>query len=125
MINDDAIEAYNTRLTATATQLSTMTVTQRDAVKHHGSKAAALLSNRDFVLFVHQFRFEVADALSSIVSHDRDSDARRIALSNQLAGIDAFVASLQRAVHMKNRVVSEQDTPAAAPRDTTKEVYKP
>ena len=94
-------------------------------MKNHGSKAEALLANHDLVQFIHQFRFEVADSIAAITGHDPDSNSRRVALGNQLSGIDAFVASLQRAVYMKNRVVSEQEGPRSAPGDTTKEVYKP
>jgi hypothetical protein len=125
MINDDAVQAYNTRITATLADLRGLTPQQADAVKNHGSKAEALLKNHDLVMFIHQFRFEVTDALAGIAGHDPDSNARRVALSNHLTGIDQFVASLQRAVYMKNRVVSEQEGPAATPRDATKEIYKP
>lgn len=125
MIHEDTIEAYNTRITATLSDLRSLTPAQADAVKNHGSKAEALLKNHDLVMFIHQFRFETTDALASITAHDPDSNARRVALSNHLTGIDAFVATLQRAVYLKNRVVSEQEGPVSAPRDITKEVYKP
>jgi hypothetical protein len=124
MIEQEAIEAYNSRITATLGTLNRLSTSQQDAVKSHGSRAEALLKNHDLVMFIHQYRFEVTDALAGIQSHDPDSNARRIALSNQLTGIDAFVATLQRAVYMKNRVVTEQEGPATAPRDATKEVYK-
>jgi len=125
MIDNAAIDAYNSRITATIGSLDRLTASQQDAVKAHGSRADALLKNHDLVQFIHQFRFEVTDVLASISGHDPDSNARRVALSNQLSGMDAFVASLQRAVYMKNRVVSQQDGPRSAPRDQTKEVYTP
>ena len=125
MINEDAVEAYNSRITATVSSLNKLTTAQQDSIKNHGSKAEALLKNHDLVMFIHQFRFETADAIAGITGHDPDSNARRVAYSNHLSGIDAFVASLQRAVYMKNRVVSEQEGPADAPRTPTKEVYKP
>lgn len=125
MISQDAIEAYNNRITATISQLGRLSPAQSDQVKNHGSKAEALLANHDLVMFIHQFRFEVADAIAGITGHDPDSNARRVALGNQLSGIDQFIATLQRAVYMKNRVVSEQEGPRSAPRDTTKEVYQP
>lgn len=125
MINEQAIAAYNNRITATVGQLNQLTAAQKDAVKLHGSRAETLLSNHDLVMFIHQFRFELADLIAGIAGHDSDSNARRIALGNQLSGIDAFIATLQRAAYMKNRVVSEQETPRSAPRDTTKEVYQP
>ena len=125
MINAEAIEAYNSRIRATQNDLRGLTTAQADAVKNQGSKAEALLKNPDLVQFIHQYRFEVCDVIAGITGHDPDSNARRVALSNQLSGIDAFVATLQRAVYMKNRVVNEQDGPAAVPRDATKEIYKP
>ena len=125
MIDQTAIDAYNSRITATISTLDRMTPAQQDSVKNHGSKAEALLKNHDLVQFIHQFRFEVADSIAAVSGHDPESNARRVALSNQLSGMDAFVASLQRAVYMKNRVVSQQDGPRSAPREQTKEVYTP
>jgi hypothetical protein len=125
MIDQTAIDAYNSRITATISTLDRMTPSQQDAVKNHGSRAEALLKNHDLVQFIHQFRFEIADSIAAVSGHDTESNARRVALSNQLSGMDAFVASLQRAVYMKNRVVSQQDGPRSAPREQTKEVYIP
>ena len=125
MIDEQAIAAYNSRLTVNIGDLAGLTPARQDAVKAHGSRAEALLRNPDLALFIHQYRFEVTDALAGILGHDPDSNARRVALANHLAGMDAFVASLQRAVYMKNRVVSQQEGPAPAPTDPLKEVYKP
>lgn len=124
MIDATAIDSYNSRLTVNLGDLRTITVSQRDRVKQHGSRAEALLKNADMAMFIHQHKFDIMDQLSMISGHDPDSNARRIALSNQLVGIDAFVAGLQRAVYLKNRVVSEQEGPAE-PRAATKEVYQP
>lgn len=125
MIHEDTIAAYNNRLTVNIGDLASLSVSRQDAVKQHGSRAEALLKNQDLAMFIHQYKFEVTDALSGISGHDADSNARRVALSNHLTGIDAFVASLQRAVYYKNRVVSQQEGPAPAPADPTKEVYRP
>lgn len=125
MIHEDAIAAYNNRLTVNIGDLATLSTARQDAVKQHGSRAEALLKNQDLAMFIHQYKFEVTDALSSVSGHDPDANARRVALSNHLTGIDQFVASLQRAVYMKNRVVSQQEGPAPAPANPLKEVYKP
>lgn len=125
MITAEATEAYNTRIRATTADLRGLTTAQQDAVKNQGSRAEALLKNHDLVQFIHQFRFEVCDVIAGITAHDADSNCRRVALANQLSGIDAFVATLQRAVYMKNRVVNEQEAPASVPRDATKETYRP
>jgi hypothetical protein len=125
MIDSDAITAYNSRITATVSNLTRMTPAQLDAVRQQGSRAEALLKNHDLVQFIHQYRFETADQIAAITAHDPESNARRIALSNYLSGMDAFVATLQRAVYMKNRAVSEQEGPDSAPTDKTKKVYQP
>lgn len=124
MIDPTAVESYNQRLTQSLSDMRSLTPSQRDRVKQHGSRAEALLKNPDMAMFIHQHKFDIMDQLSMISAHDPDSNARRIALSNQLVGIDAFVAGLQRAVYLKNRAVSEQEGPAE-PRAATKEVYQP
>jgi hypothetical protein len=68
------------------------------------------------------------DQLSAIRGYTEEDNTRRVALSNQLAGIDSFIAGLQRAVYMKNRVVSPQpEGPAKDPShyNPAKEVFKP
>lgn len=125
MIDEATISAYNSRLTVNIGDLAQLSTARQDAVKAHGSRAEALLKNQDLAMFIHQFKFEVTDALSAVAGHDPDSNARRVALSNHLTGIDQFVASLQRAVYMKNRLVSQQDGPVKTPSDPLKEVYKP
>jgi len=111
MINPDAIEAFNTRITANLNNIKTMSASQQDAVKDHGSRAEALIINKDLALFIHQFKFELCDQLAAIVSHTPDDNNKRIAISNQIGGIDSFISSLQRAVYLKNRVVTIQTQP--------------
>jgi len=104
MIDENTVDFYNSRLTVDLSQPSKLTVSQQDRVKHYGSLAEALLKNKDLAMFVHHFKFSLADELASIRSHQPDDNARRIALSNELAGIDNFVNSLKRAVYYKNRI---------------------
>ena len=111
MITPDTIEAFNTRLTVNLNNIKKMTASELDRVKSQGSNAEALLKNKDLALFVHQWKFEVLDQLTAVTGHTPDDNAKRIALSNQLAGIESFVASLQRALYMKNRVVTLQTEP--------------
>lgn len=108
MINDDVVDAYNNRLTANLNNIKTMTPAQLDRVKTVGSAAENLLKNRDFAQFVHQFKFERTDALIEIKGHTEEDDKLRIAISNQLSGIDEFVALLQKAMFIRNRVVTQQ-----------------
>ena len=104
MINEEAVDAYNSRLTVDLSQPSKLTASQKDQVRHYGSQAEALLKNRDLAMFVHHFKFTIADELSNIRNHTAEDNAQRVALSHQLAGIDSFVNSLKRAVYLKNRV---------------------
>lgn len=104
MINDDTVDFYNTRLTVDMSQPSKLTPSQQDRVRHYGSQAEALLKNRDLAMFIHHFKFSLADEIASIRSHTVDDNARRVALSNELAGIDNFVNSLKKAVYYKNRI---------------------
>jgi len=111
MLTQETIDAFNARLTVNLNTIKDMTASQLDRVKSHGSAAEALLKNKDLALFVHQWKFEVIDQLTAITGHSVDDNAKRIALNNQLAGIDSFVATLQRAVYMKNRAVTQQQGP--------------
>ena len=112
MISNDAIEAFNTRLTVNVNTIKSMKPSELDKVKSVGSQAEALLKNRELAVFVHQFKFEVLDAITAITGYTEEDNNRRVALSNQLSGIDGFIASLQRAVHYKNRAVTLQNEPA-------------
>jgi hypothetical protein len=111
MIEKDTIDFYNSRLTVDISQPSKLTTSQKDQVRHYGSLAEALLKNRDLAMFVHHFKFSLADDLASIRSHTLDDNTRRIALSNELAGIDNFVNSLKRAVYLKNRIGNTEQVP--------------
>ena len=111
MLTQETIDAFNTRLTVNLNTIKTMKPSELDRVKSQGSIAEALLKNRDLALFIHQHKFEIADALTAISGHTEEDNSRRVALANQLSGLDGFVASLQRALYMKNRVVTLQSEP--------------
>lgn len=115
MISEDAIEAYNTRLTVDTSNIKKLTPSQRDAVKNYGSQAEALFKNRDLAMFIHHYKFEITDQLANLTGHTPEDNAIRIALANNLSGIDGFVTSLKRAIYHKNKVVQHEQTP-----DTTK-----
>ena len=111
MIEQDTIEFYNSRLTLDISQPSKLTTSQKDQIRHYGSLAEGLLKNKDLAMFVHHFKFSLADELASIRNHTPDDNARRIAISNELAGIDNFVNSLKRAVYLKNRIGNTTEVP--------------
>jgi len=108
MIENEAIEAFNKRLTVDLNNIKKMTPSQLDRVKDLGSQAENLLKNKDFAYFIHSFKFDRVDVLTEIVAHTEVDNNMRVAISNQLAGLDEFVKSLKRAVYFKNRVVSHQ-----------------
>jgi hypothetical protein len=114
MIENDVVEAFNKRMTVDLNNIKKMTPAQLDRVKDVGSQAENLLKNKDFAYFVHTFKFERLDVLTEIVGHGEEDNSQRVALSNQLTGIDEFVKSLKRAIYFRNRVVSQQTGQTAA-----------
>jgi len=108
MISEEAIDAYNRRLTMDLSNTKKLTPSQRDAIKNYGSLAETLLTNRDLAMFIHHFKFEVNDALVSITTHTPEANAERVALANQLSGIDGFINTLKAAVYRKNKLISAE-----------------
>jgi len=104
MINDNAVEFYNSRLTTDYTNIQKLSVSQQDKLRQYGSQAENLLKNKDLAMFIHHYKFEVADALASIRGHSLEDNTQRIAMSNELAGIDNFISSLKKAVYLKNKL---------------------
>lgn len=126
MISEEAIEAYNTRLTVDVTSIDRLTPSQRDAVKSYGSQAEALLKNRDLGQFVHHYKFMLADIQSELSAHTAEANAERVAIANQLVGITGFVNSLKRAVYYKNKVVAwEQNPQVTGQKSELKQVFDP
>lgn len=104
MINENSIEFYNTRLTFDYTQLKNLSPTQKDKIRVYGTQAENLMKNRDLAMFIHHHKFDIADQLAGIRGHTPEDNALRVALSNELTGIDNFINSLKRAVYIKNKV---------------------
>lgn len=126
MISEEAIEAYNTRLTVDVTSVEKLTPSQRDAVKSYGSQAEALLKSRDLGQFVHHYKFLLADIQSELSAHTAEANAERVAIANQLSGITGFVNSLKRAVYYKNKVIAWEQSPQAPnQKSELKQVFDP
>ena len=104
MINENSIEYFNSRLTFDYTKLKDLTPSQKDKIRSYGSQAENLLKNKDLAMFIHQYKFEVTDQLASIRGHTDVDNAQRVALSNELSGIDNFINTLKRAVYYKNKI---------------------
>lgn len=111
MINDNTVEFYNSRLNVDLSSLKNLKPEQADKVRHYGTQAENLLKNRDLAMFIHHYKFEVADQLADMRGHTPNDDAQRVALCNQLVGIDSFVSSLKRAAYLKARLVSNTELP--------------
>lgn len=126
MISEEAIEAYNTRLTVDITSIEKLTPSQRDAVKSYGSQAETLLKSRDLGQFVHHYKFLLADIQSELTAHTPEANAERVAIANQLAGISGFINSLKRAVYYKNKVIAWEQAPHSHNQKTElKQVFDP
>jgi hypothetical protein len=104
MINEDTVDFFNSRLTVDLGNVKKLTAAQQDRIRHYGSQAEALLKNRDLAMFVHHWKFELTDTLSTIRGHSTDENAQRVALCNELGGIESFITSLKKAVYLKNKL---------------------
>lgn len=110
-IDNELTQAFNSKPRVDINSIKRMSASQLDQIKVYGSSAENLLKNKDFALFVHHFKFDLADELAGIQGHTEEDNLRRISIAHNLAGIDKFVAALQQAVFWKNRAVSQQQTP--------------
>lgn len=108
MIEQSVIDAYNARQTVDLNNIKKMKPEELDRVVKTGSAAEALMTNKDFAMFVHQYKFEICDVLSAIEGHTDEDNNLRVGLTNQLTGIDGFIKSLKRSVYFKQRVVTIQ-----------------
>lgn len=126
MISMEAVEAYNSRLTVDVSNIERLTPSQRDTVKSYGSQAEALLQNRDLAQFIHHYKFQMADAIAAITTHTQDDNTHRVAIANNIAGIDQFVTSLKRAIYYKNKVIAwEQNPTQPRSKNELKQVFDP
>jgi hypothetical protein len=112
IIDDELTQAFNAKPRTDINTIKKMTSAQLDQVKAYGSNAEALLKNKDFALFVHHFKFDMAAELTNINGHTPEDNARRVSIAHNIAGIERFVDSLQRAVFYKNQAVTHQNRPA-------------
>jgi len=108
IINDEMTEAYNSKIQVDLNKLKKMTPSQLDRVKSYGSAAENLLTNKDFALFVHHYKFDLMEQMSAINGYTAEADAHRIAAVHNMNGINSFIASLQKATWYKNKVVVSQ-----------------
>lgn len=108
MFDAEKTEAFNSKPRIDLNNIKRMTASQLDRVKQYGSHAEQLLQNKEFAQFIHHYRFELCDQLAQVSGYTLEDNNQRIAIGNMLAGIDGFIANLQRAKYYKDRVVSQQ-----------------
>jgi hypothetical protein len=111
MIDENSIEFFNNRLTFNVNDFKNLTPSQKDKIRHYGSQAETLLKNRDLAMFVHHFKFELADELIETHGYSQEDNNEKIAIAHELKGIDKFINSLKRAVVLKNRVGNAEIAP--------------
>ena len=104
MIDENTVEFYNNRLTVDLSNVNKLSASQADRVRHYGSQAENLLKNKDLAMFIHHWKFTVTDELTSMRGHTDEDNVQRVALCNELAGIDSFITSLKRAVYLKSKL---------------------
>ena len=111
MINENGIEFYNNRLIFDYAKITDLTPIQRDKIRTYGSQAENLLKNKDLAMFIHHYKFEVIDQLASLRGHTPEDNQQRIAMANELSGIDNFINTMKRAVYYKNKVGNSETEP--------------
>lgn len=109
MFDDNITESWNSRVRIDLAKIKQMNPSQLDKIKYYGSSAENLLKNREFAQFVHHYKFDLMDQLGGITGHSAEDNNSRVAIGHNLAGIDGFIASLQKAKWYKDRVVSIQN----------------
>lgn len=111
MIEQNSIDFFNNRLTYNFSDIKTLSPSQKDKIRVYGSQAENLLTNRDLAMFIHHFKFQLADELIEISGYTETDNQKRIAISNELKGIDNFINSLKKAVYYKNKVGNAEIAP--------------
>lgn len=111
MIDDTVVESWNSRVRVDLQNIKRMTPAQLDRVKQYGSNAENLLQNKDFAQFIHHYKFDLMEQLATITGHTAEDNNSRIAIAHNLAGLDGFISSLQRARWFRDKVVSQQQAP--------------
>lgn len=111
MINEHSIEFYNNRLTLDYTKMKDLSPSQMDTIRNYGSQAETLMKNRDLAMFIHHYKFDIADQIANIRGHSPEDNQLRIALSNELTGIDNFINTLKRAVYLKSKIGNSKIEP--------------
>lgn len=106
MLTDLQIGAHNSRVSSI--NLNKMTVDEQTRAVGHGNTAERLLADQDLAKFIMSVKFDIMDELGGLSIHTEDSNSKRIALANQIGGLDRLVDSLKQSVVTKNRILDLQ-----------------
>ena len=106
MLTPEQIAAYNTRVSHT--NINKLSADEQTQAINTGTDAQILLDNGSLALFINSVKFDIIEELGTMSSHTEEINNKRIALANELAGIERFVDSLRYAVNFKERLVTLQ-----------------
>jgi hypothetical protein len=106
MLTTDQILAHNNKINAT--NVAKLTKEQQDQLITTGSAAESLMANNDLAVFVTSLKFDIATELGQMTGHSEEINNKRIALANELAGLERFVDQLRYAANLKERLVTLQ-----------------
>lgn len=106
MLTTDQILAHNNKINVA--NAAKLTKEQQDQLIENGRRAQSLMDNQDLAVFVATMKFDIATELGAMSGHNDEINNKRIALANQLAGIERFVDELRYAANLKERLVTLQ-----------------
>lgn len=106
MLTDLQIMAHNSRVSSI--NLNKMSVDEQTRAVQHGGTAERLLADQDLAKFIMSVKLDIMDELGGLSLHTEDGNNKRIALANQISGLDRLADSLKSAVVTKNRILDIQ-----------------
>ena len=103
MLTELQISAHNSRVSSI--NLNKMTVDEQSRHVAHGGTAERILADQELAKFIVAVKFDIMDELGGLSTHTEDSNNKRIALGNQIAGLDRLIDTLKSAVTTKDRIL--------------------
>ena len=89
--------------------LKNATASELDEAESLIRYAEILLNDAMFKKFMRSVNNEIINEIMSITGHSVDDNARRVALNNQLTGINKVVDKLQGVAKTKQRLVNQRN----------------
>ena len=109
MSYDKAMNDFKTKLDTSIVNVSKLSPSQQDKLKQFGLAAEGLINNIEYDTFVNWYKFNLISELTGITGYSEEHNARRIAITHKIAGIEGFADYLQSLIKRKNEVVSLQN----------------